>query len=147
MPKVKFRTLYTARDEEHVGIVFPSDSLAQQQFRDDCDVNRIVDRYVKTGVLEHLSDVAPQYGDVTDVPTDLMAAYDAVGRAEVAFMQLPSQLRKELDNDPSRLSAWLRNENNRETAVRYGLMNAPVEPTNLPAPAKSSEPSNDNVST
>lgn len=146
MAKIKFRTVYSAREEEHNGILFPSDSLAQQQFRDECDVNRIVDRYVKTGVLEHLSEVTPQYGDVTEVPIDLMAAYDAVGRAEEAFMQLPSQLRKELDNDPSRLSAWLRDENNRETAVRYGLMNVPapaIDKTNVEKPP---EPSNDNVS-
>ena len=82
MPKVKFRTCYTARDEEHKGIVFCSDSLAQQQFKDECDVNRIVDRYVKTGVLDHQSAIVPQYGDVSDVPSDLMSAYDAVGRAE-----------------------------------------------------------------
>lgn len=146
MPKIKFRTVYTARDEEHNGIVFPSDSLAQQQFKDECDVNRIVDRYNKTGVLEHLSEITPQYGDVTDVPSDLMAAYDAVGRAEEAFMQLPSQLRKDLDNDPSRLSAWLRDENNRETAVRYGLMNAPVSSIEKMNAEKPPEPSKDNVS-
>lgn len=146
MSKIKFRTVYTARDEEHSGIVFSSDSLAQQQFRDECDVNRIVDQYVRTGVLDHLSEVAPQYGDVTEVPTDLMAAYDAVGRAEEAFMQLPSQLRKDLNNDPSRLSAWLRDENNRETAVRYGLINAPAPALEKMNVEKPPEPSADNVS-
>lgn len=123
MPKMKFRTVYTSRDEDRNGVIFESDSLCQQHFRDECDVNKIVDRYVRTGVLEHLADVPPHYGDVSEIPTDLISAYAAVDRAEAAFMDLPSGLRKELDNDPSRLGAWLSDEANRDTAVKYGLLN------------------------
>lgn len=123
MPKkMKFRTVYSARDEEHKGIIFPSDSLAQQHFKQECDVNFIVDRYVKTGVMEHTSDVAPHYADVSEIPTDLASAYDAVFAAESAFMSLPSDFRKLLDNDPARLGPWLLDEKNRADAVKYGLL-------------------------
>lgn len=122
MPKLKFRTVYTARDEEHKGILFTSDSLCQQHFRDECDVNVIVDRYVKTGVMEHLVDVPPHFADVSEIPTDLASAYDAVFAAESAFMSLPSDLRKSLGNDPAQLSVWLSDEKNRAEAVKYGLL-------------------------
>lgn len=128
MPKIKFRTVYTARDEEHKGIVFPSDSLCQQHFRDECDVNVIVDRYVKTGELSHLAEVPPHFGDVSEVPTDLISAFAHVEAAEAAFMDLPSGLRKELGNDPSRLSEWLLNPENRNAAIQYGLLNQTVQP-------------------
>lgn len=122
MQKLKCRTAYNARDEHFPGIVFVSDSLTQQHFKDECDVNKIVDRYVKTGILEHQSVIEPHYGDVSDLPTDLMAAYDAVGRAEAAFADLPSDVRKALDNDPARLQEWLVNPENRADAEKYGLI-------------------------
>lgn len=125
--KMKFRTVYSARDEEHKGIIFPSDSLAQQHFKQECDVNFIVDRYVKTGEMEHLSSVEPHFADVSDIPTDLFAAYEKVAVAEAAFMDLPSGLRKELNNDPAALSDWLMNPDNRQAAVQYGLISAPVQ--------------------
>lgn len=122
MQKLKCRTAFTARDEENKGIIFPSDSLVQRHFQDECDVNLIVDRYVKTGVFDHVNETPPSYGDVSEVPTDLMASYEAVFAAEQAFMNLPSGLRKSLDNDPARLGAWLQDEKNRDDAVKYGLL-------------------------
>lgn len=130
MAKMKFRTVYSAREEEHKGILFSQESLAQQHFRDECDVNMIVDRYVKTGVMEHLADVPPHYADVSEIPTDLISAYDAVYRAENAFMDLPSDLRKSLNNDPSRLGEWLSNPENKASAVKFGLLNETVLSTN-----------------
>ena len=122
MQKLKCRTAYNARDEHYPGVVFVSDSLTQQHFKDECDVNKIVDRYVKTGILEHQSAIDAHYGDVSELPTDLMAAYDAVGRAEAAFADLPSDVRKSLDNDPARLQEWLANPDNRADAEKYGLL-------------------------
>ncbi len=124
MQKLKCRTAYTARDEEHLGIVFPSDSLVQRHFQQECDVNFIVDRYVKSGEMPHIAENPPVFADVSEVPDDLMQSYDKIFLAEQAFMQLPSKLRKELDNDPARLGAWLQDENNRSAAVSYGLIAA-----------------------
>lgn len=135
MKKLNFRTAYSARDEENKGIVFPVDSLTQQHFKQECDVNYIVKRYVQTGELEHVSENPPHYGDVADLPKDLFSAYEAVDRAEAAFMDLPSDVRKQLDNDPANLSAWLNNPDNKSAAVRYGLLNQTVlsENTNVEA--------------
>lgn len=145
MPNLKFRTVYSARDEEHKGIIFTSDSLCQQHFRDECNINVIVDRYVKTGVMEHLADVPPHFADVSEIPTDLASAYDAVFAAESAFMSLPSALRKSLDNDPARLDAWLHDDKNRVDAIKYGLLadNSAVsqESTNVEAKERSETPS------
>lgn len=139
MQKLKCRTGYNARDEEHKGIVFEKPSLCQQHFRDESDVNYIVNRYLQTGTWENVAERPPVYADMSSFEGDfdLIRAYEAVERAEDGFMRLPSDLRKKLDNDPSMLVSWLSREENRADAIKYGLFNAPqkeeekvsVEPT------------------
>ena len=128
MQKLKPRTAYNARDEKFPGLIFSDDEgMTQQHFKDECDINVIVNRYVKTGVLEHQASMEPHYADLSEIPTDLQSAYDAVFRAEAAFMDLPSEIRKSLDNDPARLSQWLSDPSNREMAIKAGLIVAPLE--------------------
>lgn len=128
MQKLKPRTAYNARGEKFPGLIFADDEgMTQQHFKDECDINSIVNRYVKTGVLEHQAAIEPHYADLSEIPTDLQSAYEAVYRAEAAFMDLPSDIRKSLNNDPSRLSQWLSDPSNRETAIKAGLIVAPLE--------------------
>lgn len=127
MKKVTCRTGYNARDDERVSLLCPDDGLTQQHFKLECDVNEIVRRYVQTGDVALLEGSSPVYADVSELPDDLASAYDAIGQAEDAFMRLPSQVRKSLDNDPSRLVQWLANPDNKDVAVKFGLMNLPVD--------------------
>jgi len=41
-------------------------SLVKQSFKDECDVNKIVDRFTRTGQIDHLARQKPQYGDAPD---------------------------------------------------------------------------------
>lgn len=127
MKKLVPRTAYNARDEEHVGITFVQPSVAQQHFKQESDVNYIVNRYLQTGQWENVSERPPVYADMSafDGDMDLIRAYEAVERAEDGFMRLPSDLRKKLDNDPSKLVSWLSDESNRADAVKFGLFTAP----------------------
>jgi len=77
----------------------PDASLTQQQFKDECDMNRIVKNAMRGIPPKHLNQRVPQYGDFSNIP-DLSSAYDAIERAESAFSSLPAELRRELDNDP-----------------------------------------------
>lgn len=127
MQKIKCRTAFNARDEEHTGIEFTQPSLTQQHFKQEADVNYIVSRYLQTGQMENVNEQPPLYGDISSFGAefDLRAAYEAVGRAEEGFLMLPSDVRKKLDNDPSKLISWLSDESNRADAIKYGLFNAP----------------------
>lgn len=128
MLKLKCRTAYSAREEIFPGLIFAEDEgLTQQHFKAECDINTIVRNYAQTGILDHVSDQPPVYGDVSEVPLDLIASYEAVERAEAAFMSLPSEVRKSLDNDPTRLSTWISDPANRDAAIRSGLIVAPQE--------------------
>lgn len=123
--KVICRTRYSSIGEKPIGITFVRPSLAQQHFREECDINAIVRRYLQTGVLEHQSDAPVFYGDVSDLPVSLTDAYTAVERAESAFMSLPAEIRKSINNNPAQLLDWI--VNNRDAAVKFGLISAPAE--------------------
>jgi len=38
----------------------------KQSFRDECDVNKIVDRFTRTGEITHTARIKPQFGDAPD---------------------------------------------------------------------------------
>lgn len=102
-------------------------SLAQQQFKDDVDINVLLERFKVTGVMPQ-SVVLPSYGDFSSV-TDFRSAQDAVLRAKNAFMDLPAELRARFNNDPQQLLEFVTKDENRLEAERLGLVKArPVEP-------------------
>lgn len=74
----------------------------QQQFKSEVDINRIVEKARRGIVPTFLAKGTPVFGDFSHVP-DLTEAYDAIERAQEAFMSLPAKLRQELDNDPRKI--------------------------------------------
>ena len=52
-----------AHEMPRVQIAFPGPGKTRQSFKDECDINRIVDTYARTGIVNHIPRVAPQYGD------------------------------------------------------------------------------------
>jgi len=109
-------------------------SMAQQQFREECDINTIMERFGRTG--EIIAPIRmPQYGDFDGV-NDYHSAMNAIVEAQSAFDQLPAKTRARFGNDPAEFLEFCFNEENRDEAIRLGL----VEPA-LQAPAPVSEPS------
>lgn len=128
-----FRTPYNYNIEAEsdvTGLLCEDDSLAQQHFKDEADINEIVRRFGLTGEMPanpHL----PVSGDFTAV-TDYQTALNAVMAAQEGFMALPPDLRSRFYNDPQKLLVFLEDPSNHAEAVRLGLVNPPPAP---PAPA------------
>lgn len=105
-------------------VKFESETLAQQHFKDECDINSIMRRYQKTGFLvDPLTPVTtlPQFGDFS-TEYDFHAAQTLIAHATQEFDELPAWLRKRFSNNPSELLAFLENESNREEAIKLGLI-------------------------
>lgn len=102
------------------GLTCPEQSLAQQDMKDECDINTIVRRFGLTGELPS-NPIPPRYGDFTSV-TDYHTAMNAVRDAMEGFMALPAELRARFANDPANLIAFLDDDGNREEATRLGLI-------------------------
>lgn len=96
-----------------------SPSLAQQHFRDETDINVMVQRFQRTGVPESPPSF-PGVQDFTDVH-DFRSAMQAVIDADRAFASLPSSVRERFMNDPARLLDFISDDSNIEEAVRLGI--------------------------
>ena len=57
------RNARRAHEVEPVRVAFSQPPKTRQSFKDECDVNRIVDNYARTGMVNHVPRVEPQYGD------------------------------------------------------------------------------------
>lgn len=100
-------------------------SLARQEFKDQTCINQIMKKYHKTGMIDHLNRSKGQYADLSSL-TDYAAALQTVIDAQKSFMTLPSDVRKRFENDPEKALLFLSDANNREEAVKLGLINKPV---------------------
>ncbi|UOK21008.1 internal scaffolding protein [Chifec microvirus UA13_24] len=112
---------------------FTKPTMAQQQFKDECDINSIIKRYKTTGYLtDPLKPPTrrPSFGDFTEVPS-FHEAQTFIAEAYEEFMALPAALRKKFDNDPAALVSWLNDEANQEEAIALGLVEkpAPIQPS------------------
>lgn len=105
-------------------------SRAQQQFKEDSDINTIVRRFGLTGELP--KDVAvPQSGDFTNV-VDFQSALNIVREGEQAFATMPADVRKRFGNDPAEFLAFVHDDKNRDEARKLGLlMPEPAAPVPL----------------
>lgn len=110
-----------ASDES--GLFCADPSLTQQQFKEETDINYIIDLYTRTGVLPQ-SNITPQFGDFTHA-TDYHSALNLVKASEMTFMSLPAALRARFGNDPGQLIGFLNDSENRDEAIRLGLVDAP----------------------
>lgn len=110
------------------GLDFSDDpGVAQQQFRDEVDINTIVKRFGLTGELpQNLA--MPLSGDFTDA-VDFHEAMNLVARANQEFMTVPAEIRARFNNDPGRLISFLEDGSNREEALKLGLIQPPPEKT------------------
>lgn len=106
------------------------ESMTQQQFKDEVDINTIVARFGLTGELpENLR--MPVSGDFTKVG-DFQSAMQMVREAEEAFMELPGHVRARFHNDPQRLIEFIEDGANREEAQKLGLVVPPTVPVKAP---------------
>lgn len=115
----KFRTAYDRDSVE--GITFNDPSMAQQHFKDECDVNNILRKYESTGLVTHVANGTPSYGDFSSV-LEFQQAQNILIEAQDAFEALPASLRKRFDNDPAVMLEFIENPDNREEAEKLGLV-------------------------
>jgi phage internal scaffolding protein len=102
------------------GLVCLEPTLAQQHFKDECDINYVLNNFGVNALA--VNPLQPRYGDFTDV-VDYHSALNAVIAAEDEFMALPANIRTRFDNDPAKLIDFMENPANRQEAESLGLVN------------------------
>lgn len=104
------------------------EDMTVQGDRDEADINVMLKRFNVTGQIRTVN-AKPLMGDFSEA-LDFQGALNRVREAEREFLNLPSELRAQLQNDPARFQGWLSNPENRAEAERLGLIEKvrPVEP-------------------
>ena len=100
--------------------IFTKPSRTQQQFRDECDINHILERFNITGQRPRAG-LQPEYGDFSGI-TDYQSALNAVMAAQDSFLQLPAKVRAKFDNDPALFVEFASDEANKDEMKALGLL-------------------------
>lgn len=127
--KSLFITAYGPKSRHQTS--FSSDSRTKQSFKAECDVNNIMKRYIKTGMIEFTNRNEPKYGDVTGVT--FQNAMDIIAAARGMFHELPARVRDRFQNDPAQFLDFVNNPNNRDEARELGLLKPESEAPQAPA--------------
>ncbi len=129
------------------------DGLTKQTFKDETDINKILQRAQKTGTISHLNQHQARYGDFSDF--DYFGAQIMLTKGREIFDDLPSELRTEFRNNPAEFFQYVNDPVNKDrlsellpglaapgrqnisTNNNEGGANAPseAEPSDQPIPA------------
>lgn len=118
MTTSKFRTAYDKR--ARVPIDLGGESRTKQSFADESNINAIMRKYEKTGVLEHLNKHQGNYGDFADLPT-YQEALNQISEAQEMFAEIPATIRLQFENDPGKFLAFVQDPANVDQMVEMGL--------------------------
>ncbi len=104
-----------------------------QSYKNACDINVIIANATKTGVLPFQTNKVAQYIDNTEIPS-LLDAQNLLITAKNSFMALPSQIRKLMDHDPTKLVDFINDPENKDILLKHGILEKveqvlPVDPT------------------
>lgn len=113
----------------HDGFLPPSvgtgpfeDSLTRQSEKKDADINVIVDRFTRTGLMP-VDEREQLFIDVSDVG-DYRQIRDQINRANDYFMTLDAGVRARFGNDPAKFLDALVDPANKKQFVDLGILGA-----------------------
>lgn len=109
----------------------------KQQFKDECDINRIVQMYPDI----NSDDYANRVRSLVNSQPDLFGEYDSamdyskavqiVDTARSQFETLPSVLRERFSQDPFEFLNYINNPDNKQEAISLGLLKQEIPSTNI----------------
>lgn len=102
------------------GELVPQLSRTKQEFKEDCDIAGMLDRFTKTGRLNIMRD-QPKYMDLTQLPS-FQESMEQIADVNTAFRLLPADTRADFDNDESQFVTWVLDPNNHAEARDMGLL-------------------------
>lgn len=109
------------RERERVyAVIGDEPSRTKQSFAEACNPNVIVEKYKRTGVVNHITPGDGVYGNF-DQFESLQGALEKVEAMWKEFGSLSAHVRDEADNDPLIFAQMLESEDGLEDLVQAGL--------------------------
>ena len=111
-----------------VQLVIPEDEIirVEQSHKDEVNINNIVKRHgldliAKTAALQQF-----QFDDNPN--NDFQETMNAILKAQDSFSSVPSDIRKQFDNNPAQFMDFIHNPENQQQLIDWGLASAPETP-------------------
>jgi len=135
--KLQFRHAYSP--QLRVSIKFKGSGLTKQEFKDESDINQIMARYMRTGLIDNVTNKLPQFQDLDGQTfTDAM---QIVAESKSLFADLPSSIRNEFENNPAKFLDFVHDPENRPRMAEMGLLNEEATNTYLSTnPTQTNQP-------
>lgn len=130
---LQLRTPYNYDTDEvsvQTGLACQKPSKTQRQFKEETDINTIVERFGKSGEKPPTG-TFPTEQDFTEA-FDFQTSMNVLVKARETFMELPAKTRARFQNDPQQFMQFIHDEENTAEAAKLGLIKLRVE---HPAPA------------
>jgi hypothetical protein len=97
------------------------ESLTEQSHVKETDVNQIVKRHGKD-LIQKANELMSTNFQMDNIPgNDFHESMMIIQKASKSFSQMPSQVRKQFDNDPAKFLDFVQNPANAEAMVTMGL--------------------------
>lgn len=105
--------------------------LTKQAHAHESEINNIMAKYIRTGILEHANNHSLQYGFATS--DDYHSSLNLLIEAQNMFNELPSQARTKFRNDPGEFLEFVQDPDNAPYMYDLGLSDTPYNPVALAA--------------
>lgn len=122
------------------------ETMTEQSHSKSCDINNIMKKYQKTGLVDHVREFGAMYVDLPP-QADFQHHMEVVTAVKTIFGDLPSSLRNRFSNDPGLFLAFCADPVNADELVELGLVEAPAvaaaaaaETTTVVEPPPTTEP-------
>ena len=123
---MKFRTAYDGKRVGDSDVDFSNDpGHTRQAHKDECDINVIMGKYLKNGLISHVNEYQGEYGDFAAI--DFHEAMNTVIEAQNMFETVPSEIREQFGNDPGAFLEFAVNPDNEERMQELGLVPRPSD--------------------
>lgn len=97
---------------------------AKQTYKDECDINSVMQSFQTTGAISHLARHGAQYGDVSNF--DYEDAMNRIAEANSMFYDLPSEIRvNEFKNKPQAFIDFVSTHTPEQVAEKLPMLAAP----------------------
>ena len=93
----------------------------EQHHADSCNIENILAEYDRTGVVSNINKAVAQYGDFSEV-NEFQESQNMVIQYSNAFMELPSEIREQFNNDAGSFFEFASNPANKEQMQSMGLI-------------------------
>lgn len=101
-------------------VTFTGPGRTKQSFKDECDINNLMAKYLKTGHMDHVNQALPRFECVSE--HDFQSAQNLIADAHSMFENIPSAIRSRFENNPGKLLDWVHDPRNAQEAHSLGFL-------------------------